>query len=181
MLYWVERGTDNEYVLVSRMIWHNFTEPQPNVLEGNSNAENDNVRICVSWKPKVSDQYESCNFFMRKWGGPDELRAFDGVKHMSPNSDEQTDIPNDETTEQMKNDFQLMKSDPGVWCSLNWVNTANTEPVGCKIRQIISQGSLEDMPWSTETDATIDETQMSAFDPENKTLTLEWERPLSGD
>lgn len=154
MLYWIEYSpTGNN--LVSRMVWHNFTALEPNFYMGNSNVDNDNIRMCVSWKPKDLDQYESCNFFMRRWGKDGDIRLFDGVKHLAEDAMEKTGASEDaeqeksDETEELKEKFENMKSDPSVWCSLNWMNPSNTKPVGCKIRKISTEKSTSDMPWST--------------------------------
>ena len=51
----------------------------------NFSTENDNLRMCVAWRPKNSTNstnlFESCNFFIKSWGVSNQTKIFNGVKH----------------------------------------------------------------------------------------------------
>ena len=121
---------------MAEMVWENFEGPQlPDedtiqVGELNRKIDNDNVRMCFSWKPVDSEEFQNCNFFIRNWGEESDKKEWDGVK-------------------------EFTSSDPLDWCSLNWSNPQTAETPNCKLVQ-----------------------SKNAYNPDKKTLTLQWEREL---
>ena len=131
MTYWTESGK-----MITEMVWENFEGPQlPEedqevIGELNRKIENDNIRMCFSWKPVESKEFQNCNFFIRNWGEQSDKKEWDGIK-------------------------EFTSADPQKWCSQNWQNPETIDPVNCKLTQT-----------------------KNAFNPDKKTLTLQWEREL---
>ena len=98
MTYWAE---DNK--MIAEMVWEQFEGPklpteeekEANVGELNRKVDNDNVRMCFSWKETGAEKFESCNFFIKNWGDRDTEKTWDGVK-------------------------EFENENPLDWCSLNW-------------------------------------------------------------